>query len=120
VVVVVVSAAWDDIEDAAEEASEEEAAEEEAAEEGSDASDEDIIEDSMEEASDICDDIAEESIIEDDDEVSWANAPVASTAATAVVARSMRIMVVSLSSTLVGSAARRSYLAGSVPRGSRR
>jgi hypothetical protein len=55
--------------------------------------------------------------IADEDEASWATAPVASTAARAVVASSIRIIVVSLSSTAVGQAARRFACQGPAPRG---
>jgi len=64
-----------------------------------------VIDDSVDEALVVCDDIADELIedsIIDDDDASWASVPVARTAAKAVLARSIRIIVGSLCSTSVG------------------
>jgi hypothetical protein len=93
---------------------------------------EDIIEESVdiiEESEGISDDIIDESIAEDsiddieesiddmeesmDEEASWAITGSARTAATAVVASRVRIIVGSLCSTLVGQAARRGTWLGS-------
>jgi hypothetical protein len=71
-----------------------------------DAAEDSMEDDALEGASDDIEDIEEsmddieESIEDDDDEASWARAAVARTAATAVVARRVRIIVVSLGSTL--------------------
>jgi hypothetical protein len=74
--------------------------------------DESMADDSIE---DIDESIAEDSI---DEEASWAITGNARTAATAVVASRVRIIVGSLGSTLVGQAARRGTWLVQAPRGS--